>query len=314
MCDVAIWYKLGIDVQQVNKIFRVGKRIEAKMRSFFVILGFAANMLFFANVYAAPHLVQTHDINIVVECVDEALEAISRLGGHNLHMDVTAFEQLGLNPIRQAEIIRRIDASEYRMAQNLLRSLGTVTSESESARNVGSDISDLQLRINSASGEFDRISHMMAESDSLHMLIALESRLSDITRSRDSLIGSLNVLLAESGTALISIHLAEDMGVFVPPPGPSFGARISASFFGSWNVTLLILQGIVLFIAYALIPAIFLSLLFFPIRAVIRAVNRSRGKRRVLAWQRYYAANAAAIQTSEANNDENSKPTEVQDV
>ena len=280
------------------------------MKIIFAILGLTANILFFSYVYAGPHLVQMHNINIVVECVDEALEVISGLGGYNLQMDVSTFEWSDMNPTRQAEVVRRVDASEYRLAQQLLRSLGTVTFEGESARNVGGDISDLQLRINSATGEFERISHMMSESDSLQMLITLDSRLSDIAWQRDSLIGSLNMLLAESGSAILTIHLAEDMGVFVPPPGPSFGERISASFFGSWNVTTQIAQGIVVFLVYAFIPAIVLSSLFFPIRAIFRVLNR----RRILAWQKFFATNTQASLLSETKNEEKSKPPEVQNV
>ena len=297
------------------------------MRALIVILGLAANMLFFTYVHAEPFLVQTHNINIVVDCVDEALEAIRGLGGHNLQMDVSTFERPGMNPVRQAEIIRRVDASEYRMAQQLLRSLGTVTFEGESARNIESDISDLRLRIDSATGEFDRISRMMAESDTIQMLITLDSRLSEIAMQRDWLVGSLNMYLAEAGSAVLTIHLAEDMGVFVPPPGPSFGERVSSSFFGSWNVVVRIAEGIAIFVAYAFIPAVLLSILFFPLRLAYRTVTRNREKLRVLAWQRYYAAkdesnattrvSPAITENASANeysSEEKSKLLEVQDV
>lgn len=290
------------------------------MKNLFVLLGLVANVFFFSYVYANPHLVQTHSINIVVDCVDEALEVIRGLGGHNIHMDMSTFPGHGMDLVRQAEIIRRVDASEYRRAQQILRSLGTVTFEGESARNVRSEISDLQLRINAATGEFDRISYMMSKSNTIQMLIALDERLSEIAWHRDGLIGSLNLLLAESGSAVITIHLAEDIGVFVPPPGPGFGERVSGSFFGSWNVVVQIAESLAIFIAYAFIPAIFLSVLFFPLRAVYRAVTRNREKSRILAWQRYYLANSKAAPPKETvpaslekNDDEKSKPSEVQD-
>ena len=275
------------------------------MRAFFTILGLAANILFFSHVYAAPHLVQTHNIDIVVDSVDDALEAIRRLGGHNLQMYMSTVERYGMTPVRQAEIIRRVDASEYRRAQEILRSLGTVTSEGESARNVGGEISDLQLRIQAATGEFDRISYMLMVSDTIEMLIALDTRLSEIAWQRDNLVGALNVLMAESGSAVITIHLAEDMGVFVPLPGPSFGERVSGSFFGSWNVVVRIAEGLAIFIAYAFIPSIILTLLFFPLRAAYKVVNRNREKLRILAWQKYYAANtkaAPSVGSVPANN------------
>ena len=245
------------------------------MKILFAMFGLVANVLFFSYVHAEPPLVQTHNINIVVDCVDDALYAIRGLGGHNLHMDISTFPGHGMDPVRQAEIIRRVDASEYRQAQQVLRGLGTVTFEGESARNVGAEISDLQLRINAATGEFDRISDMLLESDTIQMLIALDSRLSEIATQRDNLVGALNVLMAESGSAVLTIHLAEDMGVFVPPPGPGFGERVSGSFFGSWNVVVQIAEGFAIFVAYAFIPAIFLSvLLFFPLRAAYRAIFR----------------------------------------
>ena len=291
------------------------------MKTFFAILGLAANLLFFTYVHAEPMLVQTHNINIVVDSVDDALGVIQGLGGHNLQMDVSTVERHNMNPIRQAEIIRRVDASEYRRAQETLRSLGIVTSESESARNVGGEISDLQLRIQAATGEFDRISHMLRASDSIEMLIALDSRLSQIAMHRDDLVGSLNFLMAESGSALLMINLAEDMGVFVPPPGPGFGERVSGSFFGSWNVVVQIAEGLAIFIAYAFIPAVLLSILFFPLRAGYRMVRRNRERYRIQAWQNYYAINSKAAPQAEPNAinqtptvEEKSKPPEVQDV
>ena len=284
------------------------------MKSFFAILGLAANLLFFTYVHAEPHLVQTHSIGIVVDSVDDALEAIGRLGGHNLHLDVFSIEWPGMDPVTQAEIIRRVDGTEFRSAQQVLRSLGEVTFEHESARNVGGEISDLQLMIQSASGEFDRISYMMAASDTLSMLIALDTRLSEISWQRDFLIGSLNVLMAESGSAVLTISLAEDIGVFVPPPGPTFGERVSGSFFGSWRAVVNIAQGFAIFVAYAFIPAILLIILFFPLRAAYRATSRKREELRQLAWQRYYAANANAASKAEPKKTEteaNPKPLEV---
>lgn len=253
------------------------------MKILFVILGVAANLLFFMYVSAEPPLVQTHNIEIVVECVDAAMEVINSLGGHNLNVDVRTIPGRGMEPFRLADVTRRVGASEYRQAQQILRLLGTVTFESESARNVEASINDLRISINSATGEFERISQMMAQSDNLQTLIALDNRLSQIAWHRDSLLGSLNLLLAESGTALLTISLAEEMGVFLPPPEPRFLERMAASFFGSLRFIRQTGEGFVVFIAYALIPAAILSLFALLVFAAIKRVLRKRENAESLA-------------------------------
>ena len=252
------------------------------MKILFIIFGLAANLLFVTHVSAAPTMVHSHSIEVVVDCVDEALEAIQRLGGHNINMNVSTVPMWGREPIRRADVTRRVNASEYRWAQQLIRSLGTVTFESESARNVEQSINDLRLRINSADGEFGRISQMMAESDNLTTLIMLDSRLSEIAWTRDNMIGSLNALMAESGTALLTIHLAEEMGVFVPPPEPTFYERITSSFFGSLLFMRNTFANFTVFVAYALIPAIILSLFALIAFKLARRILKFA----VLPWQK----------------------------
>lgn len=274
------------------------------MKKIIVVFGILANVIFFTYVSAEPPLpmVQTHTINIVVDCVDEAVYAIQGLGGHNISMNVMTIPVHGMEPIRNAEITRRVHASEYRRAQQLIRSLGTVAFESESARNVESQIVDLHLSINSANNEFERISAMMAASDNLQTLIVLDNRLSDISRNRDRLIGSLSALLAESGTALITINISEEMGMFVLPPEPLFGERIYASFFGSLRFLRATAEVFVVFVAYTFVPAVLLLVLAFVVYRLVKITGR-------FAWHKNFGDS-----TGETTDYVETENTEVRDV
>ncbi|MCL2199269.1 MAG: DUF4349 domain-containing protein [Defluviitaleaceae bacterium] len=189
-------------------------------------------VVFSSTVAFGQSLSRRHSIEIEVECLEAAMAVIAGLNGYNL--DSQAF----FNEWHTwANFTRRVDDWAFRHVQEVLRSLGEVHSEWENAVELGAEISDLNTRFVVLSQEMERLSLMMAASDSLDVLIAINDRLTRVSRDRDGIIGRRNLLLSQAASPVIDIHLwqtAED----APPPVPaSFGERVSRSFLNSWGGT-----------------------------------------------------------------------------
>jgi len=168
---------------------------------------------------------QDYTINIQVECIDTAIDIIRQLPGYNLDSSAN-FDRWH----RSMEFRRRVSGDNFRYVQEILRGLGEVTFESESAAHLGTRIMDLDLRIAALNQELERLTTMMATSTTLEVLIAVNDRLSTVSRNRDELIGQLNVLQVESQGSIIHIYMFENLP-YAPPPTPdSFRSRIADRF------------------------------------------------------------------------------------
>jgi len=175
---------------------------------------------------------QNYTIHIEVECVDAAMEIIRQLPGHNLDSSASVDTWH-----RRAEFRRRVNNDDFRHVQEVLRSLGDVTFETENAAHLGARMLDLDVSIAVLEQELERLSSMMAASTTLEVLIAVNDRLSIVSRNRDDLIGQRNVLQVESLGPIISISLIETFPDAQPIAPPGFGWRIADRFSSSISNT-----------------------------------------------------------------------------
>ena len=221
----------------------------------------ACSLLFALPVEASTRQMrQTHSIEIEVECIDAAIEIIQGLNGYNLESHVFINEVWGRSPQRQANFTRRVEDWAFRHVQEELRRMGEVLWESENAQFLGAQIGSVVTRLVALNQEIDRLTVMMAASDSLDVLIAIDSRLSQLHMERNQLIGQQNVLLAQAASPVITIILLE-----IPEERPAlepqtFGARIGSRFSNSWRNTIAAGGNFLVFIARISVPLITLSL------------------------------------------------------
>ncbi|MCL2839135.1 MAG: DUF4349 domain-containing protein [Defluviitaleaceae bacterium] len=219
---------------------------------------------------------QQHMIELEVECLDTAIEIIRELNGFNLDVSVFTTEQHG-REVRRANFTRRVDAWAFRHVQEILRELGEVTSESESAQHLGAQIMDVDVRIAAISQEIERLNLMMAASDSLDILIMIDAHLSGVMRDRDSLIGTRNLLLSQANNPVINIQLheiPEDMPVPVPP---TFGSRIVGSFMTSFHGLQRISANLLVFIVRVSIPLVIWLVILGVVGSVVFRVRKKKG-------------------------------------
>jgi len=184
---------------------------------------------FAVPVYAAQTrpLRQDYTISIHVECLDTAMEIINQLPGYNLD-SAAHFGEWS----RSAEFRRRVTNDTLRYVQDVLRGMGEVISETESAMHLGARQMDLDVRIAVIDQELERLTSMMEASTSLAVLIEVNDRLSQVSRDRDALIGQRNVVAVQAQSPIINIMLSEIMPDTVREP-IGFWQRVSVSFTSS---------------------------------------------------------------------------------
>ena len=221
---------------------------------------------------------QHHSIQMMVECLDTAMEIIRGLNGYNLDSSVFLNESAIHGAERWAHFTRRVDYWAFRHVQEALRDMGEVLEESENAYFLGAQIVEANVRIIALTQEIERLSLMMAGSDSLDVLIAIDWRLSEVTWERNRVIGTRNVLIAQAASPIIDIWLYETPGGRPEIAPPRFGTRIADNFTASWRATRIATGHLLVFMARVSVPVLVYVALAFMVIWVCLAIKRRRAK------------------------------------
>jgi len=245
------------------------------------ILAAAFIVLISMPVYAQDRqFMQHHTIEIEVECLDYATEIIRGLNGYNLDSYVFLNESSPRRTERWANFTRRVDYWAFRHVQEVLRDLGDVIFESENAQFLGAQITDTDVRILALSQEIERLSIMMAASDSLDVLIAIDARLSQVMLQRNNLIGTRNVLLAQAVSPVIDIRLMEIPEDRPRATPPGFRSRVADSFMATWRGTLAFASSLLVLAVRASLPvlvfAVFVAVVSFWAGRMVRRRRENR--------------------------------------
>lgn len=235
------------------------------------ILFLAAMLIFiFPIAVQARDISRNHSIEIEVECIDEARKIINELNGFNLNSYV------GQN---HANFTRRVDDWAYRHTQEVLRGLGEVIYEQENAQHLGAEIFGLNTRFAVISTEMERLTLMMAASDTLDVLIAINDRLSNVSRDRDEISGRRNVLLTQASSPIIHISLTQTREDMPPLDPKTFGERVSESFLNSWENTRRVTENLLVFATRFSVPfAIWIAFIVIVMFAATRKEKKRKPK------------------------------------
>jgi len=113
-------------------------------------------------------------------------------------------------------------------------------------------------------------------------LIAINDRLNNVSRQRDSQIGRRNLLMTQSRTPEVMVRLSEIPSDAPAPLSAGFGSRISDSFFGSWNNFRRGAENFAVFVAGVALPlliwaAVFVAVFFVGRRLYVKRLKHSFG-------------------------------------
>ena len=225
---------------------------------------------------------QTHSIDIEVECIQAALDIIRELNGYNLELYTfqdTVWVGSWRSPRQRANIVRRVEPLFYRPVQEVLRGIGEVLNETEQAQSLAAQLLDVEARLTALSQEIDRLSLMLAASDSLDVLIAIDFRLNEVNMQHNSLMGTRNLLLSQAQSPVISIRLFEIPEGRPDPVPDSFGRRVADSFSSSWRGTVTFMGNFLVAMARISIPLVVWGIILgLPVVLIIKRRGRKPWK------------------------------------
>ena len=193
-------------------------------------------------------LIRNYTIGLVVDCLDTALEQLSNMPGIilNSHIDI----QSGWG-----NMDRRVANRDLERALADLRSFGQIVTNNSSSQNVFAVVSDLRSEFQVRNTEYDRLMQLLYEVDTLNQFTSVENRLVQVIADMEHIRGRLNHLELETGTSRINISLfVVEEEIYIEEPGAF--ERINLAFTSSNQVTLSVLQGILIFLAYISVPLV----------------------------------------------------------
>jgi len=217
-------------------------------------------------------LIREYSIGLAVECLEEAMQRISDMPGIMLNSSMNMRVGIGNTE-------RRVSNLELAETLEALRGLGRVTTSSSGSRNVLAVVMDTRANLSIHHEQYQRLSELLHEVDTLEHFNLIESRLINVIGDMEFYQGWLNDLEFQTGTSRIFIHLShapdldddeeEEAGVW---------ARIGQAFTRSAEFTLAVLQWVLLILAYASVPIVFVVIFGLIIIMVISKIAKRRRK------------------------------------
>ena len=232
-------------------------------------------------------IIYTASVSIETTEFDKAVAALEnqvrKIGGFVESSNVTGDTQYnadGTTSIvnRWAYYTVRIPCEQFESFLHETEGFGNVTSTSRDAQNVTSAYTDYEARLSSLNTQEERLLDMLAKSEDVETLIALEQRLSDVRYEIESIERNLRNLDRKITYSTVSLTL-EEVEVYTPtaPVQRTFGEKLASAFSDGWNGFTRGIQNVILGLASAL-PA--LILLAVITAAVIVCIKKARKKRK----------------------------------
>lgn len=235
-------------------------------------------------------IIYTASVSIETTTFDDAVEALEKqvagIGGFvessNVYGD-TQYNSDGTTTIvnRWAYYTVRIPAEHFESFLHETAGFGNVISTSRDAQNVTSAYTDYEARLSSLNTQEERLLDMLAKSEDVETLIALEQRLSDVRYEIESIERSLRNYDMQIKYSTVTLDLRE-VEVYTPtvPVQRSFGEKLADAFSDGWTSFARSIQRFVLNLVEALPVLLLLAVIVIAIIVLIRrAVKKRRAKK-----------------------------------
>lgn len=231
-------------------------------------------------IYTASVSIETTEFDKAVAALESQVQ---KIGGFVESSNVTGDTQYnddGTTTVvnRWAYYTVRIPCEQFESFLHETEGFGNVTSTSRDAQNVTSAYTDYEARLSSLNTQEERLLDMLAKSEDVETLIALEQRLSDVRYEIESIERSLRNYDMQIKYSTVNLDLRE-VEIYTPtvPVRRTFSQKLADSLSDGWNGFTRGIQNVILGLASAL-PA--LILLAVIIAAVIVCIKKARKKRR----------------------------------
>ena len=232
-------------------------------------------------------IIYTASVSIETTEFDKAVAALEsqvrKIGGFVESSNVTGDTQYrddGTTTVvnRWAYYTVRIPCEQFESFLHETEGFGNVTATSRDAQNVTSAYTDFEARLSSLNTQEERLLDMLAKSEDVETLIALEQRLSDVRYEIESIERSLRNYDMQIKYSTVDLDLRE-VEIYTPTVSVTrtFGEKLSDSLADGWKSFTRSIQYLILDLASAL-PALILLAVIIVVAVVL--VKKHRRKRR----------------------------------
>lgn len=158
-----------------------------------------------------------------------------------------------------------------------ISAIGVLTAREESAEDISDSYYDVQGRLEMYQAQRDRLEELLAQAQSMTDVIEIESRLSEVQYSIESLQGSLNSWdsRAQNATVYVSVTEVAEEGVYARA---SLGERLTRALGDSLSAARAFFADMLVFLVMALPYLAALGVLALVAVVAVRARKRRRAK------------------------------------
>ena len=182
-------------------------------------------------------IIYTAHIELVVKELETAIAEVKQLvQGHKGYIAKSEVRgQVGQR--RTAEYVLRVPVNNFTALQEGLLQLGFAERNTMESQDVTEEYVDVEARLQVLKREEEALRKLLQESTSRSDLLQTREHLLQVCAQIERAQGRLNLLSRMTALSTIHLKLWEEHNYRPPVPkaAPTFGERISATFYSSWN-------------------------------------------------------------------------------
>ena len=225
-------------------------------------------------IYTAQANIQSLDFDASVEMVSQLT---ADFGGYIQSSSVTGTDlNRRYKSYRNASFTLRIPTERFKGFQNVLDQVGNVTYFNQDQENISLQYYDTESRLTTYRTEEERLLAMLEKCETVEDMIAIESRLSDVRYSIESLTTTLRRFdqLVAYSTLYLNINEVEEyieQTPIVRGYWEQIGDGFVSSLKGVGNFFKNLFKNLLIALPYLVLWAVILFVAFLVIRAIVRA-------------------------------------------
>ena len=227
--------------------------------------------------------VETTEFDKAIAALEKQVQAIGGFVENSNVTGDTRYNSDGSTSIvnRWAYYTVRIPCEQFEAFLHETAGFGNVISTSRDAQNVTSAYTDYEARLSSLNTQEERLLDMLAKSEDVETLIALEQRLSDVRYEIESIERSLRNYDMQIKYSTVDLDLRE-VEIYTPTVSirRTFGEKLSDSLSDGWHGFTRGLQDIILGLASALPALVILAVIVIVVIVLIRKGQKKRKARK----------------------------------
>lgn len=223
-------------------------------------------------------LVYTANLEMETRTYEESKDAIRKAveskGGY---LEEVAQYGSAENGNRYYNITIRIPADQYRAFLDEAGTLGSITYQNESMRDITTNYIDVEARLKSLEEQRNRLNELQKKANSLEELLEIEKRLSEIQYQLENYEGQRKYMDRQVSYSTIHLNLRE---VVEYTPANTFVSRLKRAMTGTWSDFFGAMGELLIGIIYLLPYLLLLVVLVLAIRCLWRRYWKKREERK----------------------------------